>query len=202
MKTFVQTVAMRVGVIAALMFAFGAAFAGPGAHGPGGEHLDAPGGHAASTTARPRIETRSELFELVGYLGEGELSVMINRFETNEPVLNAQVDVATGASKATAKFHGDHGDYAVDDAAFLKQVSVPGEHPLIFTIVAGNESDLLEGILAVASAPTETHGSEHSHALEYTLIAAGALSLVVAVVVLWRRRARRRTAYTATGELS
>lgn len=202
MKTFVQTVAMRVGVIAALMFAFGAAFAGPGAHGPGGEHLDAPGGHAASTTAQPRIETKSELFELVGYLGEGELSVMINRFETNEPVLDARVEVAMGASKATAKFHGDHGDYAVDDAAFLKQLSVPGEHPLIFTIVAGNDSDLLEGILAVASASTETHGSEHSHAPEYTLITAGAFSLVIAAVLLWRRRARRRTRYVAAEELS
>lgn len=202
MKTFIQTVAMRSGTIAALMFVLGAAFAGPGAHGPGGEHLDAPGSHAANTTTRPRIEAKSELFELVGYLGGGELSVMINRFETNEPLLDARVEVAMGASKATAKFHADHGDYAIDDAAFLKQLSVAGEHPLIFTIVAGNDSDLLAGTLTVASAQTEPQAGEHSHALDYALTAAAALVLVIAVVVLWRRRARRRTRYAAAGELS
>ena len=201
MKTLIQWLAVRSGAIAALMFVVSAAFAGPGAHGPGGEHLDAPGGHAASTAGKPRIEAKSELFELVGYLVEGELSVMINRFETNEPVLNAQVEVAMGASTATAKFHGDHGDYAIDDAAFLKLLSAPGEHPLIFTIVAGSDSDLLEGILAVASAPTETHAGEHSHAFDYAL-ATAALILVIAAVVLWRRRARRRTRYAAAGELS
>ena len=201
MKTFIQTVTMRVGVIAALMFPLTAAFAGPGAHGPDGEHLDAPGGHAASTTARPRIETRSELFELVGYLGGGELSVMINRFDTNEPVLNAQVEVATGASKAAAKFHSDHGDYAINDAAFLKLLSAPGEHPLIFTILAGSDSDLLEGTLAVAPAAL-THSSEHSHALDYALIAAAALTFVIAAVVLWRRRVRNRPTHAAAGESS
>lgn len=202
MKTFLQRLRVRFGAIAPLMFVVSAAIAGPGAHGPGGEHLDASGGHAAGSTAQPRIETKSELFELVGYLGGGELSVMINRFETNEPVLNAQVEVATGASKAAAKFHGDHGDYAIDDAAFLKLLSAPGEHPLIFTIVAGTESDLLEGTLAVTPVQTETHASEHSRAPEYALIAAAALTLVIAMVVLWRRRARRRTRYSAAGELS
>lgn len=202
MKTLLHRLRVRYGAIAALMFAFSAAVAGPGAHGPGGEHLDAPGGHAAGTTAQPRVETQSELFELVGYLGGGELSVMINRFETNEPVLDAQVEVAMGASKAAARFHGDHGDYAIDDAAFLKLLSAPGEHPLIFTIVAGTESDLLEGTLAVTPVQTEIHASEHSHALDYALIAAAALTLVIATVVLWKRRARKRKRYTAAGELS
>lgn len=202
MKPFLQRLRARFGAIAASMFIVSAAVAGPGAHGPGGEHLDAPGAHAAGATAQPRIEIHSELFELVGYLGGGELSVMINRFETNEPVLNAQVDVATGASKAAARFHGDHGDYAIDDAAFLKLLSVPGEHPLIFTIIAGADSDLLEGTLTVTPAQIESHSSEHSHALDYTLVAAAALALLIAAVALWKHRARKRPRYGAGGELS
>ena len=174
------------------------AVAGPGEHGPGGEHLDTPGAQSAGGSMRPRIETKSELFELVGYLHESELSVMINRFETNEPVLNASVEIATGTSKALAKFHSEHGDYAVDDPGFLKLVAASGEHPLIFTIVAGNDSDLLEGTLKVATAQGEAHADGHSHWLEYLLIGA-AVAALLAVVLLWRRRARLRLRYAAGG---
>ena len=40
----------------------------------------------------PSFEARSEAFELVGRLQGGELSILINRFATNEPVLNATVE--------------------------------------------------------------------------------------------------------------
>ena len=175
------------------------AFGVPGAHGPGGEHLDAAAANAAAAGSQPRIEARSELFELVGYLRAEELSVMINRFETNEPVLNASVEVSMGASKAGAKFHADHGDYAVEDAAFLKALSAPGDHALIFTVVAGGDSDLLEGTLKVTAAQVEAHG--HSHALEYAAIAAALVALLAVVAFLWRARARRRLGYSG-GALS
>ena len=203
MKTFLRRLPAHFAAVALLMLVISsAAFADPGPHGPGGEHLDTPGGHATSTPSQPRIETKSELFELVGYLGAGELSVMINRFETNEPVLDARVQVATGAAKAVARFHGDHGDYAIDDPAFLKLMSVPGEHALIFTIIAGSDRDLLEGALVVTPAQSRMQPSPHSHALDYALIAAAALTLVIAALAIWRRRARKRTRSTAAGELS
>ena len=184
------------------LFAFSAAaVALPGAHGPGGEHLDGAAAQSASQGARPRIETKSELFELVGYLHESELSVMINRFETNEPVLNASVEIASGASKANAKFHSDHGDYAVDDAALLKLLSAPGQHPLIFTIIAGNDSDLLEGTLNVTPAHVDAHAHGHSHWIEYLLIALGATLVVAMALLLWRRRVRRRVGHPS-GALS
>ena len=69
-----------------------ASHAGPGAHGPNGEHLDAPT-VAASGKASPRIEAKSELFELVGTLAGGELSLLIDRFQSNEPLLKAEVEV-------------------------------------------------------------------------------------------------------------
>lgn len=133
--------------------------ASPGAHGPNGEHLDGP----ATTTAAgsvPRVETFSELFELVGHLSGGELSILIDRYDTNEPVLGGTLDVEYGNLKARARFHADIGDYAIDDKAFLQALSKPGKHALLFTFTANGESDLLEGTLDVPAATTHEHGHD------------------------------------------
>ena len=139
------------------------AWASPGAHGPNGEHLDSPAATAGSASTAPRMEARSESFELVAHLWGDELSMLINRFETSEPVLQATVEVESGTAKAVAKFHEDMGDYAVDDPAFLKALKAPGSHPLVVTILAGEESDLLEGTLQTGPA-TAARGDEHGHA--------------------------------------
>jgi hypothetical protein len=141
--------------------------AGPGAHGPNGEHLDGPAAAQAPTNAVPRLETHSEAFELVATLAGGELSLLIDRYETNEPVLNATVEIEFEGHSAKAKFHDDHGDYAVADEAFLKALSAPGEHALVFTITAGDQADLLDGVLKVTAegaAAAEGHGHSHDHA--------------------------------------
>lgn len=138
-----------------------AAWAAPGAHGPDGEHLDGPVRAGAAGTT-PRLEAQSELFELVANLQAGKLSIMIDRYETNEPMLDADVEVETGAVKAKAKFDAGHGDYSVDDPAFLKAVASPGEHALVFTIVAGQASDLLDGTL-VSNAAMVNDGHGHAH---------------------------------------
>lgn len=176
----------------AFAFAGGTApvFAGPGAHGPNGEHLDAPAATTPTGNTHPRIEAHSELFELAGSLRPGEFSVMINRYETNAPVLDATVEVASGPRKASAKFHADRGDYAVDDPALLESLSTPGEHAVLFTIVAGGDSDLLDGTLSVsaAHAPAAAHG--HSHALEYALAGAGIAAILAFGALVLRRRRR------------
>ena len=155
----------------ALFLSLGAgAWAAPGAHGPNGEHLDAPaaaGAAAGGAGAAPRMEARSESFELVAHLRGDELSMLINRFETNEPVLGAKVEVESGTAKAAASFHEDMGDYAIDDPAFLKALQAPGAHPLVITILAGQESDLLEGTLQAGAAniPAAAAGGDgHGHA--------------------------------------
>lgn len=141
--------------------------AGPGAHGPNGEHLDGPAAVQAPAGAVPRLETHSEAFELVATLAGGELSVLIDRYETNEPVLGAAVEIEFEGHSAKAKFHEDHGDYAVADEAFLKALSAPGEHALVFTITADKQADLLDGVLQVTAegaAAAEGHGHEHGPA--------------------------------------
>lgn len=172
-----------------------AAFAAPGAHGPNGEHLDAPGGAHVHTDAGPRIDTFTETFELVGHLQGGELSILIDRYETNEPVLNGKLEVELNGLKALARFHADHGDYAIDDANFLKALAKPGKHSLVFTLTAGEESDLLEGTLEVTAEDVSHGGSReeangHNFSLRNWAIGGVLLAilLVAAVIVMLRQK--------------
>lgn len=173
-----------------------AAFAAPGAHGPNGEHLDGPATTYAAS-ALPRLEAKSEAFELVAELRAAELAIVVDRYETNEPVLGARLDVESGGMKAVAAFRAEQGDYAVTDAALLKALAAPGEHGLVFTLVAGAESDLLDGTLvssAAAAAAAADHGHAHGdhghdHTLEYVAWGVGgALVLGLAGGYVWRRR--------------
>ncbi|MFY3386091.1 hypothetical protein [Paracidovorax sp. MALMAid1276] len=186
---------------AAWLLCGSAAWASPGAHGPNGEHLDAPGQAAASTGAAPRFEAQSDTFELVGRLQGGELSILINRFATNEPVLHAQVEVESGALKAAATFHADMGDYAVDDEAMLKQLATAGEHSLIVTVLAGPDSDLLDATLQVASPAPQAGDHGHGHELPRAAWALGVLAVLALLALLaaaaWRL-GRSRTASTST----
>jgi hypothetical protein len=174
-----------------------AAAAAPGAHGPNGEHLDAPATQAsAGGSGAPRMETKSEAFELVGYLRADEFSMLINRFETNEPVLEAKVEVESGGLKAAAKFHSDMGDYAVDDTAFLKALRAPGEHAIVITVIAGTDTDLLDGTLksdgAAAGAHGHSHDDEHGHGLPMTAWILLALLILGAAIYFLNRRPEQK----------
>lgn len=175
----------------------GFARAAPGAHGPDGEHLDADHLVEGRASSAPRFEARSETFELVGRLQGGELSMLVNRYESSEPVLDAKVEIESGNTRAVAKFHSDMGDYAVDDAAFLEALSKEGEHALLITIVAGPDSDLLDGKLTVGPADHgHAHDQEEGSGSARTGLLVGGLLLAVVVggIILRRRGAVRRSA--------
>ena len=140
-----------------LLLANPPALAGPGAHGPNGEHLDGPATLRA-TSALPRVEAKSEAFELVAELRATELIIVIDRFESNEPVLGAKLEVENGAFKAVAAYRAEQGDYVVTDAALLKSLAAPGEHGLVFTLLVGQDSDLLDGTLVRGERRTWTSG--------------------------------------------
>jgi len=168
--------------------------AAPGAHGPNGEHLDAPAQGSSGSGNAPRFEAKTETFEMVGKLQGGELSILINRFETNEPVLEATVELETGNVKAKAPFHSDLGDYSVDDKAFLDAISKPGQHSLVIMVVAGQDSDLLEATLSVAADTAQTP-HDHPHAWwESRSALYGALCLAAVVLVAAMLLRRRRPA--------
>ena len=176
--------------------------AAPGAHGPNGEHLDGPATMRAASSL-PRIEGKSEAFELVAELRASELAILIDRYESNEPVLGAKLEVESGPLKAVAAFRAEQGDYVVTDAAMLKALAAPGEHGLVFTLVAGKDSDLLDGTLvgpaSRAAAAKDDHGHAHGdddHGHDHELERAAWTGAGVAVLGLiggiawWRQRRR------------
>jgi hypothetical protein len=184
------------------------AVAAPGAHGPNGEHLDGPTTTAAAGGSRPRIEAKSEQFELVATLSGGEFSMLIDRFATNEPVLNAQVEVESGGLKAKAPFHADLGDYAVADEAMLELLGKPGDHALVITVIHGKESDLLDATLKVtadqAQAATEAphahdhgdaddHGHGHMSGSRKLWLGLGLVAALLIAFAAWRRRVAAKT---------
>ena len=147
------------------------------------------------------MEARSESFELVAHHWGDELSILINRFETNEPVLQAKVEVESGTAKAVAKFHEDMGVYAIDDPAFLKVLKAPGAHPLVVTVLTDKDSDLLEGVLqagpvntATVAANGDNHGHTHGdsgHGIPNVVWLVLVMLLLAAASALMTRRSRK-----------
>jgi hypothetical protein len=126
--------------------------------GGGHDHGDAK--PVAGGPALPRFTAQSDLFETVGVLSSDEFSVLIDRTASNEPVLNATVELESGGVKLIGKFHADHGDYSFDVKPFAKA----GVYPITLTIKAGTDADLLTGELDVHDASTaQTAQGAHSH---------------------------------------
>ena len=186
--------------------------AAPGAHGPNGEHLDQQDVVAVGA-ARPRVEAKSESFELVANLEAGLLVILVDRYATNAPVLDAQLEVEVGSHKAVATFRPDSGDYVTTDPALIEAIASPGEHALLFTLVTGEDADLLDGTLvnsayggAVSAGAghgqddhdhdnDNDHDHDHGHELERAaLIGGGVLALgLLAVAIRNRRRSTHAT---------
>lgn len=158
-------------------FALGApAFAHEGEdHGP-------PPAPAVQGSA-PRVAAISEDFELVGVVSGGNLVVHLDRFATNEPVTGAKLELESGAVKAVATA-SDTGVYTLP----LGALASPGKYALVFTVEAGNESDLLSGTLEIPGPPAEAHGHIWSEWLTWTL---GGSVLLGGIGWLSLRRARR-----------
>ncbi len=176
------------------------ALAGPGAHGPGGEHLVAPAAGLAAG-GYPRVEASSDLFELVGQLDVDALSLLIDRFESNAPVLDAKVEVESAGLKALARFRAEQGDYVVEDTQLLAQLRQPGEHALVFTIVQGQESDLLDGSLSPATATAVADAHDTGIGTAWWL--AGAIVVIgglAAATLGWKRRPRATATLPQLGE--
>ena len=158
----------------------------PARAGEGHDHGDAQVTSASESS--PRFTAHSNLFEAVGLLLGDELSITLDRYATNEPVLKAKVEVASGSYKAVAVFHADHGDYSLPSTAFKK----PGTYAIVLTITAGEQTDLLTGELVVPSPDAQAaHGNHARPWLSWAAYASGALLLAVIALATLRRRKRR-----------
>ncbi|HEY1128047.1 MAG TPA: hypothetical protein VGF12_01465 [Roseateles sp.] len=164
------------------------AIASPGAHGPNGEHLDGPAAVSAGS-GLPRIEAHSEQFEIVGRLDASSLVLYVSRYETNEAVLGAQLDVELGNLKARTAFEAEPGSYRLSDKKLVDALHRAGNHSLVFTLTAGADSDLLDGTLAVAAHDENDHAEGSGSGMRRgAAIVAGVVVLVMGAVLLRRRR--------------
>lgn len=155
--------------------------------GPGHDHGD----EAPTTTsaASPRFEAHSDLFEVVGVVDGDLLIITVDRYDGNAPVLQAKLELESGATKLMAKFNPATADYSVPSAAFKNH----GTYPIALTVTAGKETDLLAGELTISDANAGSNA--HAHALPWRLTAgiAAAILLLFAGLYVWRRRAHAVT---------
>jgi len=95
----------------------------------------------------PRIAAQSSQFELVGVVHGKTLTIYLDRFIDNAPVVGAAVNVEA-AGQSVAAGGGRSGIYKLN-ADWVEQV---GRHPVAFTIASDQGNDRLAGTLEVPAA--------------------------------------------------
>lgn len=103
----------------------------------GHDHGESPAS-ASVTEARPRFTASTEAFELVGVLEGRQLTLYLDRSDTNEPIHQARIDIDIGGQTVQAQ--------ASADGTFQARLSsdVPaGGTPVTATVVVGDTADLL-----------------------------------------------------------
>jgi hypothetical protein len=96
----------------------------------------------------PRLAARSGDFELVGVARGHTLSIYLDRFADNQPVVGARLDVEVDGQSTAATAQPD--DTYTLTANWVAQ---PGHHAVIVTIMSEEGSDLLAGTLDIPPAP-------------------------------------------------
>ncbi|HLD68830.1 MAG TPA: hypothetical protein VJA19_22660 [Pseudomonas sp.] len=136
----------------------------------------------SSDSQMPSAETHSPDFELFVQLQGDSLTVYLDRYADNQPVTGAQIEVDSEAFTATLQ-PLSAGIYRTSAAALNR----PGEHSLLFTVVAGEQSDLLDTVLSVRPATDATHAAPSSR-LWWWLGGPGLAALAAVILLLQRRR--------------
>jgi RND family efflux transporter MFP subunit len=141
-------------LLAVLLVVFATA---PVAAHEGHVHGDEP--PPANVQTAPRATAASEFFQIVAIAGDGKLTLYLDRFATNEPVVDAVVDVETPDGPVTATALGDI--YQMDAPWSLKA----GAHDLLFTVSAGDDIDFLTGTLTIPEPSTVAAAPQGSAAM-------------------------------------
>lgn len=157
--------------------------------------------HAEETSAplpleafAPRAYAQSEDFELVVVLDVGQqplrrLLATLDRFETNEPVSGATLEIEFNGTTQAAKEVGP-GVYAVESMA-LAGLPPGSELALTVSVETTETGDLLSTSLRMP-ATTSTQGAHGIHWYEYVLWAAAVAAVFAALAFLVRRRQQMR----------
>ncbi|RYE61670.1 MAG: RND transporter, partial [Oxalobacteraceae bacterium] len=104
----------------------------------GHNHGDATVEAAPNVASIPRAAASSDIFEVVAIARDGWLEIYIDRFATNEPVVNAVVEVETPEGPAKASVEPNQ-TYRLE-APWLSASNVM---ELVFTVTADGVTDIL-----------------------------------------------------------
>lgn len=149
-------------------------------------HDHAAAAPGATAAASPRIAVHSDLFELVGVVERGGLTLYLDRFASNEPVADARIEFESGPHQGTAA-RQEGGSYRIQ----FDGLADAGQRAFAFTVVAGADSDLLAAELDIhavdgpADAPRATWK-------RWGLWAGGGVALALAAAVATLRVRNRK----------
>jgi hypothetical protein len=175
----------------ALAAALGALVAaGAGAH-EGHDHDAAPGA-VARVEGGPRFAATAGPFELVGALDGRRLVLWLDRADDTAPIVGASIDLDVGGRAHAAAPEGDV--YVVR----LDAAPAPGTLPIVATVVAGGDADVLAAELRIeAPAPPSAGGTAQAATMPgdtARIVAVGAIAALVAGSVGWLAGRRGRAA--------
>lgn len=101
------------------------------------------------TSGSPRVALHSDTYELVGVLRSAGLTLFLDRYAGNEPVVDARIVVTIGASGDVVAMPTQDGTYLVSS----DQLVGTGPLELVFAITHAQGDDLLIGTLERPAVP-------------------------------------------------
>lgn len=124
-----------------------------------------------TATIAPRAEASSADLEAVIVKAERGVTIYLDRFQTNEPVAGASIEINTTDGMFQAE-HLDDGIYSVE----APELAGPGVHDLALFVTAGDLVDILTATLEIPR-PQETTGetAQESFPEEWATIARKAM---------------------------
>lgn len=160
------------------------------AAGPGHDHGDEPA--VAGGAASPRFVAVSEAFELVGIVNGKQITLYLDRADTNVPVKDAKLEVEFGGAKLALESLAP-GEFK----ATLAEAPKPGVIPVTATVIAGQDTDLLAGDLDLHDHSNEAKSKVAPGWKGYLPALMGGVAVVglLVSVTMWLRR--RKASFSA-----
>lgn len=109
-----------------------------------------------STTVAPRMEASTSAIELVATSGPSEVTIYLDDFRSNAPLVGAQIDVDAVGETLQATALGE-GVYTVKP----RWAGKPGTYDLAFTVQAGDLLDVLSGTLVIPPPAADEKPPQH-----------------------------------------
>lgn len=178
--------------VAALLAALSA---GASAHGGEDHSAQASPVITAANSMAPRAQAQTEDFELLLVLQDRKLIVNLDRYASNEPVREAQIEIESGKLLKAQALASAPGVYVLELPAGV--FAKPGKYPLTISVQAGEVADLLTATLDLSAPAT---GVQHRHARSEWAIWGGSAVLLLAGAGLLALHRRKRHAIKHGGQ--